>query len=285
VGQVVKRLVLVLVAGCATVDAPPDHAAPDAASPPLDATASPADATPPPDASSSDTAPLPDAPAEAATPTWCDGVTPAPAFCADFDKGKPVDDGWTKLVLDPGATAQLGLGAKSPPYAFNAVTPQIADGQYLHALLTKAIQATVTSATLAFDIRFAKAYAIGANTHVTFARVRFPGQNGTLYLVEIGAYGGQGQVVETTVPNGGQPSYVMHACAFPGSGVFVRAEMTVTLSALPSVKVTYDGVSQLDAPVTPPFPSAAPTAEVGLDVGGALESANASVDDVTFDAK
>jgi hypothetical protein len=278
-----------LGAACATVGpvggggGPGDDAGPgdagdalsDRVSPPIDAGSDAADATPR-DTGANDGPP---------GSGFCANVTPRPSFCADFDEGKPLEADWTQLVVEPGGTAQLGTVAKSPPYAFNAVTSAIVDGQYLHVLLIEALSPTVTTASLAFDVRFTKGYAIGPNTHITFARVRFPPVGaGALYVVEVGIYGGQGQLVETTVPSGGQPQYVMHACPFPAAALWVRAGIDVKLSPSPRARVAYDGATQIDTAITPASPSGMVSGEVGLDVGGSLEPVNASFDNVTFTA-
>jgi hypothetical protein len=287
-------LALLAVGGCATVDGagPPSQGADvgNAADATLDSGSASDQASPPADTGPSDGGAADaarDAKADAgndAAPTWCDTASPKPTFCADFDEGKPVDATWTRLQLDPGATAQLGVLAKSPPYSFNAVTPAIGDGQVQHALLIETLTATVASASLAFDVQLAKNYPIDPNTHLTIARIRFPVPSGTLYLLEYGTYGGQGQVVETTVPNGGQPQDVPHVCTLVAGGSWVRVQLDVTLSPTPHAKLSLDGVSQLDTAITPSAPTGIPTAEVGVDVGNAIELVNGSFDDVTLTA-
>jgi hypothetical protein len=285
-------LALLAAGGCATVDGAAPSS-PDAGSGPdatLDAGSASDQAAPPPDTGPPDTgaadagADARDANAADAAPTWCDTASPKPTFCADFDEGRPVDATWTRLQLDPGATAQLGVLARSPPYAFNAVTPPLVDGQYQHALLIETLSATVASATLAFDLQLAKNYPIATNTHLTIARIRFPVPAGTLYIVEYGTYGGQGQLVETTVPNGGVAQYVNHPCAFAAGGTWVRVQLDVTLGPTARAKVSLDGVSQLDIAITPSAATGLPTAEVGLDVGGQIELVNGSFDNVALTA-
>ena len=281
---------LLALSACATVGPLPEHvAADDGGEPPQDGGGTLSDQTSPPrdagtDHASEEAGPISDAPLESAGPTFCDSVSPKPAFCADFDRGKPVESGFTQIFLDPGGTAQLGVVAKSPPYAFNAVAPALKDGQGIHILLIETLSAPAGGAALAFDVRFAKAYTVGANSNITFARMSFPFPRNT-YQVELGNFGGQGQLIETTVPNGGQPQYVMHACPFPAAAAWVHVVIDVTLTAPPSAKVTFDGALQLDTPISPTDAAGVPTAEVGLDVGGALESTNASFDDLTLTVK
>jgi hypothetical protein len=285
------HFVLVLSA-CATVGPLPEHtAAQDGGEPPPDDAGQSTDdhASPPPVDAGADTAPRDtgagtDAPAEAAGPTFCDLVTPKPTFCADFDRGKSVESGWSQILLDPGGTAQLGVQAKSLPYAFNAVSPATKDGEDIHVLLIDTVSTSAAGASLAFDVRFAKAYTVGPNSDITYARMRFPFATNT-YHIQIGNFGGQGQLIETTVPNGGQPQYVMHNCAFPGAGTWVRVVLDVTLTSPASAKLTYDGSLQLDTAISPTNAGGIPTFEVGLDVGGLLESTNASFDNVTFVVK
>ena len=256
-------LAAVLVEGCALVlgieDVPESAAVPDGG-----------DANQTMDSStvrdSSDTDTSSDSEAEATAPTFCDGVTPKPTFCADFDKPNSLF-GWTSRTNNSGGTLLVdSVFTRSPPGSLWTASPSLEAGATQQSLLKQTFAVQPSTAKLAFDLRVL-ARDPARLTTLTYLEVGRTPANYTIALMLTPT--GEASIRETFPANdaGQRPNITTPLPFVPGTTDWAHIEIDIRYTQPgAALNLAIGGISILkDIPLTPEITSPVTSLYFGLN--------------------
>jgi hypothetical protein len=223
-----------------------------------------------------DTAPLP----------FCASMSPAPAYCADFDEGSltaayehGVLGDAPAFLVDPGGHVALSDGGLSRPGAFVAAVDAVADGgTTVHARIDRPVMLpAATSARLEFAVR--------VDPHgLVLSDIASVGMHGGA-SAEVRAYyvihpdhaeldiQGSGPLVPWPLP-------------MPLPSAWTRVELALTIGAQATATVTIGGVDAGTVSTSAGFPQATDAFfTLGLASSATSDPVSAAFDDVVFSAQ
>ncbi len=205
---------------------------------------------------------------DAAPPKFCDGLVPAAALCADFDRGEPAEFGWPQRDIQPPGTGTVVIDSaqsRSAPASllFRSAYPQGGGGSnWVGRDLTAPKQARVM---LAYDL-FVEDIANAFSVWVSGLRFVEPGIDGD-YLVIFSAKT-NGAALEERMPpsDGGKPYNAVPALRFPILAKWTHVAMVVDLKKEPpTVKIDLDGQAAIEEqPLTEGYLRGLTQLEVGM---------------------
>jgi hypothetical protein len=219
-------------------------------------------------------------------PSFCAMLSPAPAFCSDFDEEPSPFPKWTgpNIVPEGGATVGFDTMAfvSKPASAVFNLSAGPTDAVHGRVVTIGQTLPVVPTATVHLAVRL-RLDAIDPNITVHTLAVAFVSNKG--YELELNFGTGYG-FLEEDVPDGdGGRTYNEYALAsVPAIGVWTLVELTIDLNAK-TATVTYDGAMPDTHAITP-----GPIGPVSVSIGPGYYHAGVSVaattihyDDVRLD--
>jgi hypothetical protein len=178
---------------------------------------------------------------------FCEGLTPAPSFCADFDDGEPAEFGWSMSNVKPTGSGSLTadtLESRSPPASLE-VRNETTSGVSVQTFLSRTVVAplSVKGATLDYDV-FLEDITQASDVKLSvlvFDEPSVPGDYAVFFTVKP-----TGSVLEECMPplaDGGPTPYFVTSGVrnvLPKKWVHVAMAFDFT-KPQPTVKVDLDG--------------------------------------------
>jgi hypothetical protein len=192
------------------------------------------------DATSSDAS----ADVDAAPTKFCDGLVPAPALCADFDRGEPAEFDWQRSDIQPEGTGTLTIDttqSRSAPASlvFRSNYPAGGGGtNWVGRDISAPDQAKITLDYDLFVVDIANAFSVWVST-LKFVDTSRAGD----YLVIFSAKA-NGAALEERMPptDGGKPYNAVPAIRFPIVAQWTHVTVVVDMKKpVPTVKIDLDG--------------------------------------------
>jgi hypothetical protein len=200
---------------------------------------------------------------DAASP-FCASLSPAPAFCDDFDEGTALAADWSYFSIAPpdAGTVAVDTGAYvSPPASLAAqIGAGTANGNGLVAQLNKQfVASSSSSAHLEYRLRID---AVDSVENELFSQLAFKGGAATPYILDV--YLGQGAVLEEEIPGDGGVTFKEHPLATqPTVGVWSLLTLDVDFVNV-TVKLTIDGTVAFEGGLDPGYNAGTPLLTIGV---------------------
>ncbi len=215
---------------------------------------------------------------------FCATLTPAPAFCEDFDEGSYAAQFTNSTLSADGVLGSDGLAFTSPPNSlFSKVGTKTSTGEW--AYLTHVFTGTATQVSYAFDLRLD---AWGGGESGVLAAITIDKDAPNEHRLELYVRGGIAALEEYfTTPDGGAPVTNDHTLAWvPKLGAWTHVVFSVD-SAAKTCAATIDGKADVTASaMDPSWTPGTPSFEVGFSYIASNTSAwTARFDNVVVDWK
>jgi hypothetical protein len=221
---------------------------------------------------------------------FCAKLSPAPAFCADFDEGNPVDFGWTEPDSNIGDAGFHGVdfGDAVSPTGSRLVKNPGGSGRLVNSLLRDFPTSAGTWAHAAYDLRLEQ---LDPSENVLLSGLIFgPGPSDSEhYYVELIASQDRATLQEEVAPADGGPRQFPQTALARGLpvGNWIHVEMIVDFAAQANT-ILVNGATALDrAPMAPSHRTGLAGLEVGLSyfMVGTAGPATARFDNVVVELR
>ncbi|MDB4994510.1 MAG: hypothetical protein JWM74_1942 [Myxococcaceae bacterium] len=182
--------------------------------------------------------------ADAPPVKFCDGLVPAPALCADFDRGEPAEFGWSRSDIQPEGSGTFTVDtaqSKSAPASLlfrSTYQPGGGGTNWVGRDIGASNQAKIT---LEYDL-FVEDIANAFSVWVSTLKFVEPSHEGD-YVVIFSAKA-NGAALEERMPpsDGGKPYNAVNALRFPIIAQWTHVAVVVDLKKTPpTVKIDLDG--------------------------------------------
>lgn len=215
--------------------------------------------------------------AEAGGGTWCDALSPKPAFCDDFDRNN-LNVVWDAVVQTTGSALALDqANFRSPPQALAVRSKNAASNEIGNVLVRKTVAGAPTRAKLSFD--FLGDPAPGSGGPVAIATLDMSTNHlFTLYLRDDDPTTPGPALVERPPVGAG----VRHPFTLPSVTQWVRVEIEIDLSAQ-KASLRFDGNAALDQVSIATSTANGPTLRLGALTTGPQPAYSARFDNVTLE--
>jgi hypothetical protein len=220
-----------------------------------------------------------DAAQEAAPGKFCDGLSPQPTFCADFDHGT-FDNGYSSIDQTNGTLALDTAASTSAPDSLVATSVQTAPPQQVLAALYRVFTTQGSGYHLAFDLRVDK-IATGANADPIIGQIQLGTTGYGLSLI----VNTSGALIEESF---GKPTqYLRSSLSRPpvtGTWTHVKVDVAPPPNGTVTIHLDADNVMNLH-PIPAGALNGAPTLTTGLQIfpsAGTVSDGKIHVDSLTF---
>ena len=215
--------------------------------------------------------------AESGAPTWCDGLSPKPAFCDDFDRGA-VGARWDAIVQTTGSSLAFDQAIfVSAPQSIAMRSKNANSGEVGSVLLRKTVLASPARAKLSFDFAGDPVPASGGPVWIATLDVSL-NHLFTLYLRDDGTTPAPALVEQAPVVGQTRNTFALPAT----TGQFVRVEIDLDLSAQ-KADVRFGGTTVLSQIAIAGGAASEATVRIGALTNGPQPAYAARFDNLTLE--
>lgn len=197
--------------------------------------------------------------------TFCDTVTPLPTLCADFDRGLPLESGFTVTSTSNGGVLASTTNARSMPGALEASSENpLAPATFSKAALVYLSPASVSTVALAYEFLITARPPNGHMEHNDVV-IRVPGV-GTFYSdLDLSSAGADRYLEEFNISGG---AFLTNDTPIPtmSAGEWHHVEIAVDLTQR-TRSLTIDGVTLVQGPAVYPTEPGSLQLDVGIAYG------------------